>query len=424
MRTEVNKVRLTVLIALLFSTLCAGVFRTPPILFMAALLCSAPIVSFVASRINGRGLRIERHLPEVGTVGDVINGELTLKNTARLPVFLANAQSGEAAGAIVSSGNDEYVAATLRGHSQTSWKHQWILRRRGVHTLAPATAGVLDPLGLSTRLPKQSDSLKITVLPRPIKIEQLGLLGGIGANNQTPRHSTAVADAMDFHGVRAWQPGEIIRRAHWKSTARTGQLHVVEWEETPGADLALLLDTQAETNAGKGEHSTLEAAITVAASIAVHLLEGGFRVQLFYYDSVAEGRNVPVLHLHQLQGKSVESTSMILRALAEIEPVENSTATLTRLAQHASPQIARGMGVVLLSSSLAAFQAALQRAGENVDGATCRGLIFDADSYVGADSNKAKPMLHGITSLRRGKVRDVRTIRCGESLGAALESPW
>lgn len=413
---EVNKVRLTVLIALLFSTLCAGVFRTPPILFMAALLCSAPIVGLVIGRLGSRSLRLERNLPEVGTVGDIVSGELILKNAGRVPLFLTNARAGEAAGAVVSLGDDEHVVPTLRGHSVATWKHQWKLQRRGLHTLSAARAGVLDPLGLSTRLPAKSQAAKITVLPRPLKIEQLGLLGGMGANNQTPRHSTAVADAMDFHGVRAWQPGETIRRAHWKSTAHTGQLHVIEWEETPGADLALLLDTQAATIAGREEGSTLEAAITVAATIASHLLESGWRVQIWYY-AAREGGSTPIAQVQHLQGKNVQSVGAILRALAEIEPTTDSTATLSNLVQNAVPQIARGMGVVLLSSSRAEFAAALQRAG--VGGVFSRALIFDAESY-----ETQKPSAHGMTEARREKTRDIRSIRHGDSLGAVLEKQW
>lgn len=431
MRGEVNKVRLTVLIALLFSTLCAGVFRTPPILFMAALLWSAPAVSFIVSRISSRSLRIERHLPEVGTIGDVITGELTLKNTARLPVFLANARAGQKAGAFISIGDDGYVAPTLRGHSQTTWNHQWILQQRGIHKLAPAEAGVLDPLGLSTVLPIKSEPAKIVVLPRPLKLSQLGLWGGIGANNRTPRHSTTVADAMDFHGVKAWQPGETIRRAHWKTTARTGQLHVVEWEETPGTDLALLLDTQAAMIGGSGERSTLEAAITAAASIAVHLLEGGFRVELFYYESVANAqqRSTPLLQLRHLKGKNVASSGAILRALAEVEAVADSSATLMNLVQNAIPQIARGMGGVLLSSSRSEFAGAMQRAQARRGEVSYRGLIFDAASYDAAsdetfDSKNVKPDIRKVSGTRREKTPGVRTAYHGDSLGALLESDW
>src|SRR5690606_11947394 len=119
---------------------------------------------------------------------------------------------------------------------------------------------------------------KILVLPRPLHIEKLGFLGGVGNASLAPHHATTVADATDYHGVRAWQQGEAIRRVHWKSTARTNQLHVVEWEETPTTDLILLLDTDARAILGQDDESTLEQSITAAASVVCHLLENGCRV--------------------------------------------------------------------------------------------------------------------------------------------------
>ena len=75
-----------------------------------------------------------------------------------------------------------------------------VRRRRPGHRLGAARVGAIDPLGLSTFLARAGDPQTITVLPRPVHIEQLGFWGGAGLE-QTPRHSTIVADAMDFHGV-------------------------------------------------------------------------------------------------------------------------------------------------------------------------------------------------------------------------------
>lgn len=458
MRAEVNKVRLTVLIALLFSTLCAGVFRTPPILFMSALLLSAPFVGFLLSRWSSRSLQLTRTLPSSGMVGDVLMGEIRLLNASRIPAFLVHAcagessvqadsgANGEAGGASIEAVGSEHVAPFLRGHAGAGWQQQWYLRRRGVHRLESARAGALDPLGLGNYLPARSQPDEIVVLPRTLKIERLGFFGGEGFEQHAPLHSIAVADAMDFHGVRLWQPGEAIRRAHWKYTARTGQLHIIEWEETPTIDLAIFLDTHAAAMAGDRDDNTLEAAIVATASIASYLLENGCRVELFFFaPEKSEGKpesisrpNVVVesgtqkvnkqkqvndsrpFELRQHAARSVAGREAIMRALAGIEPITAPDADLKNLVEAASPLVSRSLSTLAIASSRAPMDAVIARTG-GARGTRLHAFILDAESFEMSTppARSAQPVgvTATITAARRGTYRWKR----GQSLAAALE---
>lgn len=454
MGPQVNKVRLTVLIALLFSALCAGVFRTPPILFMAALLTSAPFVGLIIGRICSRGLYIERNLPESGMAGDVMAGEITVANRARWPVFLVHARCGSgtrpvsrgvpvlrgrgarsvewSSAPIVPVGGDVQVVPMLRGKARASWKQQWHLRRRGVYYLQQAQTGVLDPLGLSNHLPMMTPAQPVIVMPRPIRIEQLRFLGSSGPEQQTPRHSTVVSDAMDLHGVRPWQPGEAIRRAHWKHTARTGQLHVIEWEETPAADLAVLLDVHKDAVAGDEDENTLETCIVAAASIACFLLENGCRFQLFYFapekTETSQSEGAARTGLKSLTVHSVDGIETVLRALAEIEAVENTRSDAVALSEAALPKVARGMGALMIASSRAPLDKALSRSLPGSFGGL-RALIADADSFEIPPETKdteKKPANTPFMAARRvrrprGRHGEAFLLRRGESIAAALE---
>jgi uncharacterized protein (DUF58 family) len=442
MISEVNKVRLTVLIALMFSALCAGVFRTPPILFMAALLTSSPFVGWVVGRLASRKLQIARTVPETGTVGDTITGEISVTNQARVPAFLVHircgascdAKTGVADGALVPAGGEEQVLPMLRRSTRAVWQQSWQLKRRGVHTLSPARTGVLDPLGLSSRLRIQSPAQTVTVLPRPIRIEQLGFWGGAGLEQQAPHHSTIVADAMDFHGVRPWLAGEAIRRAHWKYTARTGQLHVIEWEETPAADLAVLLDAHAAAVEGDDNDNTLETAITVTASIAAYLLENGCRFQLFYFvEEDVPGRRpnqAPRLQLKAVCARSVEGLDVVLRALAEVKSLQSTFATASHLIESALPQVGRGLGTLLIASS-SAMRDGLPQHGAK--GSRLQTFLIDAESYkqqplAGTEPEQRAPVpSHGRPAVARhhnAPRRHEMLLRKGEPIGAALEGQW
>jgi len=431
-----SKVRLTVMVAACFTLLVAAVFRSPPITFMAAVLFSAMLTSPFIGRLVNRMIGVTRTLPDIGTVGDTIRGQVTLHNRSALPAVLVHVQAGEviegqrSTSPLVAVGGDEQVIPVLKPHERLVWSQSWRLQRRGCHQLPPAWAGACDPLALFQALEPKTGVHEILVLPRPLRVNRLGFLGSVAAGLQTPQHATAVADAMDFHGVRAWSPGESIRRVHWKSTARTGQLHVVEWEENIASDLTVLLDTSASWIVGNPADNTLESAITLTASIAAHLLESGYNFQLFCWQQpAAESPELQVLHHDAHSATSLRAT---LQLLARLQPVREEGATLPRLARSAAPLLPRGRSVLLIASSLADVAGARQTIlALQQGGASCYALILDAASFrEGAfrasdtppgdtPSGNARSAVepHGMAPLAAG----TRLVRHSDSLTAVLE---
>jgi uncharacterized protein (DUF58 family) len=233
---------------MLFTILVATMFRTTAIVFMAAFLCAAPLMGLVVGKLLGRGIAVSRQLPEVGTSGDVVVGRLMLEQRGRIPTFLVHLRPGAIEGGaqppLALHGPAEYVIPMLRPGESTEWSPQWRLGRRGVYQLPPVQAGARDPLGLFTATKARTSPNTITILPRPVRVSRLGFCGGTQHGAHAPQAATTTADATDFHGIRTWRPGEAIRRVHWKSTVRTGELHVVEWEEDPGCDLTILFDAR------------------------------------------------------------------------------------------------------------------------------------------------------------------------------------
>src|SRR5260370_4620783 len=87
-------------------------------------------------------------------------------------------------------------------------------------------------------------------------------------------------EGSEFYGIREYQPGDPLRRVHWRSSARMGRLAVVEYEHDVSVDLTLVLDARRGSEVGSGADTTLETAVTVTASLARLVLQRGNRCRL------------------------------------------------------------------------------------------------------------------------------------------------
>jgi uncharacterized protein (DUF58 family) len=455
-REKLNNTRLTLLVSMLFTVLVSTIFPTPSIIFMAALLITTPITGAVVGKLLSRVLTVTRSLPELGSVGDIISGRLTVYNESALPNFFVRLHTGDIlpdpvskpatndrkkrekrtagrprpgqgdrrisgsllasgpplASAIQPVGETEHVVPVLRPREGAEWRPQWSLQRRGVWQMPPARAGVLDPLGVFASLTPRTAPHTITVLPRPVRIARLGFLNGADSGLHSHHYATTRADALDFNGIRLWQPGEAIRRVHWKSTARTGQLHIIEWEETLASDLTILLDVQRQSD--DIEALWFEAAITLAASIAVHLLENGYQFQLYCWQSEHGSKaEEPTLRVCHHQARNSSGIPATLRLLAELIPLEGEAASLNKLAQQISTSLSSGTGTALLASSENNWAAASGSLGSGVATVQVTALLLDAASFrTGTLNGDEKSPVAPI---------GVRTAYYGDSLAEFLE---
>ena len=151
---------------------------------------------------------------------------------------------------------------------------------RGSYPLGPATLLARDVFGLVTASRTVGDAVTLDVLPRvhPLADLTLGELGG--ARGSSAGASAAVSP--DDVSIREYRVGDDLRRVHWRSTARRGAV-MVRSDEHPGRpDVVLLLDSRAQAHAGRGAGSSLEWAVSLTASAAVHLHRRGHRVRLLH----------------------------------------------------------------------------------------------------------------------------------------------
>lgn len=142
--------------------------------------------------------------------------------------------------------------------------------RRGVISVGPVTVARRDPLGLLRREETWRDRHLLHVHPATTALppNTAGLIRDLEG-----QASARLTDSdLSFHAVREYVPGDAVRHIHWKSTAKTGQTMVRQYEESQTAHTAVLFDARREEYASDDE---FELGVSVAASISVQAVRDG-----------------------------------------------------------------------------------------------------------------------------------------------------
>ncbi len=154
-------------------------------------------------------------------------------------------------------------------------------QRRAVLTLGPVRSVRQDPLGLLRRQLDWTRPEPIFVHPRTVRLanDSTGLLRDL--EGLTTREISN--DDVAFHALRSYEPGDDLRRVHWRSTARTNQLMIRQFEETRRAQLVIVVSTNPADYADDEE---LELGISIAASLAVSAVLDGKEAAVVASDTV------------------------------------------------------------------------------------------------------------------------------------------
>ncbi|QYC40677.1 hypothetical protein Nocox_15310 [Nonomuraea coxensis DSM 45129] len=150
---------------------------------------------------------------------------------------------------------------------------------RGRYTIGPLSIRIADPFGLVelTRSFTISDTLVVT--PHVAALPHVRLSGEWSGGGESRTRSVAAAGDDDV-APREYRQGDDLRRVHWRSTARRGELMVRREEQQWQSRGALLLDTRRHAHRGEGPRSSFEVAVSAAASIGVHLAHEGLGLRL------------------------------------------------------------------------------------------------------------------------------------------------
>jgi uncharacterized protein (DUF58 family) len=145
---------------------------------------------------------------------------------------------------------------------------------RGRYPIGPLHVRVADVFGLVRlgRLAAAPGTLVVTPAITPLPWTAFG---GTWLREGGSRAATAAAAVEDDVVPRAYRDGDELRRVHWRSTARYGELMVRREEQQWRNRAVLFLDTRGTAHDGRGPSSSFEYAVSAAASVGVQLAREG-----------------------------------------------------------------------------------------------------------------------------------------------------
>lgn len=336
--------------------------------------------------------------PSPSTEGDRVRLTITARRASSVPVA-----SIVVCGCLGRLGAYE---CRLRGHARTATGQLDLGRLpRGCFPLSEARVVLGDFLGLeSVSRPIDPAGMSLVVYPRLVALKGLfsdaGRLGGDG-RRQLLRRSAG----FDFHSVREYEQGESLRRVHWPSSARRGQLMVKELEDAPRDAVVVLLDCDPAGAAGQSPESSFDAAVRAAGSVLRVYAERGRTATL-----ATTGRDSAVVPVRSIDG----DLRAALAALAAAEA--DAMHTLTRSLGGERAPVARAGELVVVTAALepAAVAALL--------GLATRRLVsviwIDAPSFAGRPTRVAP----GVLRLAADGI-PVAVVRRNDDLAAALDRP-
>jgi uncharacterized protein (DUF58 family) len=296
----------------LTALVCAVVLGQDELLRVGALLVLLPLATaYFLGRSRYRLGLVRSVTPTHVTAGQQARIQLDLTNDGRMPT-----------GLLLLEDQIPYVLGTrprfVVDRMGPKWKRRvgYVVRSdvRGKYAIGPMSVRLSDPFGLVELNRAFQSTSSLVVTPRVTSLPAIPLSGAwTGSGDNRPR-AFASGSAEDVT-VREYRRGDDLRRVHWRSSAHVGQLMVRREEQPWQSRATLFLDNRKLAHRGNGPASSLEHAVSMAASIAIHLVQRGFVVRLVTASGEEEGGS-----WHE-RGIRAAETGPLLESLAVLTEV-------------------------------------------------------------------------------------------------------
>jgi uncharacterized protein (DUF58 family) len=263
---------------------CGLILGEADLLRVGVFLCALPLATAVmVARTRYRLSCARRIEPQRVPVGESAQVVLRLENLSRVPtgVLLLEDRLPYSLG-----GRPRFVVSRIEPRGVREVAYPVRSDVRGRYVVGPLSLRFADLFGL-VELNRSFTSTDALIVTPPVVALPPVHLGGdwAGGGDSHARSISTMGD--DDVTTREYRHGDDLRRVHWRSTARYGEL-MVRREEQPWQNRGVLfLDTRAGAHRGDGPGSSLEWAVAATASVGSHLAREGFGLR-FVTDAGAE----------------------------------------------------------------------------------------------------------------------------------------
>jgi uncharacterized protein (DUF58 family) len=169
--------------------------------------------------------------------------------------------------------------------------------RRGVHWVGPLELTIRDPFGIARRSAEVGDTTRVMVTPECIDLPPLTAYAG-ASGGMLHATTTRLGQGTDNLVARPYEPGDSMRRIHWRATAHRDVLMVRQEEQESTPEATVVLDCAAtrwrpDAATRTGADPRFEAAVTACVSAVNALARDGYAVQVIEDEGKPLSETVP-----------------------------------------------------------------------------------------------------------------------------------
>jgi uncharacterized protein (DUF58 family) len=374
----------------LLTYVAARAFGSRPLYPVALGLLFAPLLAWLWVRLAQGPMRLHREV-EAGEQfeGDDVDVELRLEHSAHLPppsLMLVENVSG--LGERRTSLDSRHGRYTLPGV------------RRGRYLFLDVRAVLEDAFGLQRAEIPLAAPWTLLVYPRLVELDRLFSEGGTYAQDGR-RLLLRRPSGFDLHSVRDYEEGESLRKVHWRSTAKRGELMVKELEDAPRDEVAVLLDGEASAVVGE----SFDVQVRAAGSLLLAQARRGRRAVLF-----VNGAHKTVQRVHSYETDWPQAYDLLAAAEAD------GHAPAAALLGDEASSVARALELTVVTASLS--PQLVERLLRRTLGQQRAALVYVDPASFGPNGAHPGPQ-PALLRLQAGGV-PVALIRRGDDLAAKL----
>ena len=303
--------------------LVARLIGSPGLEVVGIGLIALPLIAALSARFGRRRIAIRRRTSDVRVApGTRVTVTLDIENRSIAPTtfLLVEDQLPPPLGR-----SARLVVSGIAGRTGQRVAYSVLPQARGRYRLGPLALDVQDAFGLTRRRLEFDQVDELLVTP---EIEDL-------ARTPDPAFGPSVGDSRtrqlfrtgeEYYTMRQYQEGDDLRRIHWASVARTGELMIRQDESSKRATGLVFVDNRAGA-LGQSHTLPFERGASAAASVGVLLARGGFGLRL----GTADSADVPLSEerfLDALAGMTHVLTRSIAPSLSRLRAAASADTSL------------------------------------------------------------------------------------------------